>query len=100
MNKCPEQNGSNSFLLFKDTLSINYCQNYRMHARKSKTRTHVKLECSNKMVDPKGALIKGWFLVKVYKMHRKFGDHYVEYRDPIYLMDCQSNMEIGLCWYV
>lgn len=55
-NEQVEQNESNSFLLFKDTLSISYCQ----------TRTHVKLECSNKMVDPKGALNKGWFLVKVY----------------------------------
>jgi hypothetical protein len=24
----------------------------------------------------------------------------VEYRDPIDLKDCPSNMEIGLCWYL
>jgi hypothetical protein len=32
-------------------------------------------------------------------MHRKFGNRWVEYRDPIDLMDRSSNMEIGLCWY-
>ena len=32
-------------------------------------------------------------------MRRKFGDRCVEYRNPISLMDCSSNMEIGLCWY-
>ena len=32
-------------------------------------------------------------------MRRKFGNHWVEYRDPIDLMDCPSNMEIGLSWY-
>ena len=29
----------------------------------------------------------------------KVGDNWVEYRDPIDLMDCSSNMEIGLFWY-
>ena len=32
-------------------------------------------------------------------MRRKFGNRWVEYRDPIDLMDHPSNMEIGLCWY-
>ena len=32
-------------------------------------------------------------------MHRKIGNCWVEYNDPIDLMDCASNMEIGLCWY-
>ena len=32
-------------------------------------------------------------------MCREFGNHWVEYRDPIDLMDCSSNMEIGLPWY-
>ena len=32
-------------------------------------------------------------------MFRKFGNHWVEYRDPIDLMECSSTMEIGLCWY-
>ena len=32
-------------------------------------------------------------------MHRKFGNCWVEYRDPIDLMDHPSNMRIGLCWY-
>ena len=30
-------------------------------------------------------------------MHRKFGNRWVEYRDPIDLIDCSSNMEIDLC---
>ena len=32
-------------------------------------------------------------------MHRKIVNCWVEYNDPIDLMDCASNMEIGLCWY-
>ena len=32
-------------------------------------------------------------------MHRKLCNHWMEYRDPIDLMDCPSNMKIGLCWY-
>jgi hypothetical protein len=27
-------------------------------------------------------------------MRRKFGNHWVEYRDPIDLMECPSNMDI------
>ena len=49
--------------------------------------------------------MKDWFVGKIYKMHRKFGNHWVECRDSIDLMDCQSNMqhppnmEIGSFWY-
>ena len=32
-------------------------------------------------------------------MHKKIGNHRVEYKGPIDLMDRSSNMEIGLCWY-
>ena len=33
-------------------------------------------------------------------MHNFDGNLWVEYRDPINLMDLSSNMEIGLiCWY-
>ena len=35
-------------------------------------------------------------------MHRKFGNHWVEYMDPnflIGLLDRPSNIEIGLYWY-
>ena len=32
-------------------------------------------------------------------MHRKFGNCWSEYTDPIHLMNRSSNMEIGLCWY-
>ena len=32
-------------------------------------------------------------------MRRKFGNRWMKYRDPIDLMDCPSNVEIGLCWY-
>ena len=32
-------------------------------------------------------------------MCRKFGNQWVEYRDPIGLIDRPSNMEIGFCWY-
>jgi hypothetical protein len=32
-------------------------------------------------------------------MCTKVVDHWVEYTDPIDLMDRPSNMEIGLCWY-
>jgi hypothetical protein len=31
-------------------------------------------------------------------MHKKFGDCWVEYRDPIDSMDHPSNMEIGFRW--
>ena len=30
-------------------------------------------------------------------MHRKIGNHWVEYRDPIDLTDCPSKMKVGLC---
>ena len=45
------------------------------------------------------ALIKDWFVGRVYRMHREFGNCWVEYKDPIDLMDHPSNMRIGLCWY-
>ena len=32
-------------------------------------------------------------------MDRKFGVRWVEYRDPIDLMNNSSNVEIGLCLY-
>ena len=32
-------------------------------------------------------------------MRRKFGNHWMDYRDPIDLMDRSSNVKIGLCWY-
>ena len=32
-------------------------------------------------------------------MRKRFGNRWVEYIDPIGLMDRPSNMEIGLCWY-
>ena len=32
-------------------------------------------------------------------MHSIFGDYWLEYRDPIDLMDHPSNMKIGSCWY-
>ena len=32
-------------------------------------------------------------------MRRRFGNRWMEYRDPIDLMDRPSNVEIGLCWY-
>ena len=32
-------------------------------------------------------------------MHRKFDNCWVDCRDPIGLMDCPSNVQIGLCWY-
>ena len=32
-------------------------------------------------------------------MHRKFGNCWLEYRDPVESMDPPSNMKIGLCWY-
>ena len=42
--------------------------------------------------------INVWFVGWVYKMHRNFGNYWVEYRDPIDLMDCPSNKDIGLSW--
>ena len=45
------------------------------------------------------APIKVWVVGRVYKMHSKFANHWMEYRDPFDLMDRPSNMEIGLCWY-
>ena len=47
----------------------------------------------------RGMPIKVRFVGRVYKMRRKFGNRWVEYKDPIDLMDCSSNMEILLCWY-
>ena len=58
----------------------------------------MKLELSKIHGRPKTlAPNKIWFLQRVYRMHKKFGNCWVEYRDLINLMDYQSNMEIGLC---
>ena len=43
--------------------------------------------------------MKVWFVENVYSMHRQFGNCWVECRDPIDLLNCPSNMEIGLWWY-
>ena len=32
-------------------------------------------------------------------MRHKIGNRWIEYRQPIDLLDQPSNMEIGLCWY-
>ena len=32
-------------------------------------------------------------------MRKQIDNCWVEYRDSIDLMDCPSDMEIGLCWY-
>ena len=32
-------------------------------------------------------------------MHTNFDNHWVEYRDPIHLMNRPPNMEIGFWWY-
>ena len=45
------------------------------------------------------ASFKVWFVGMVYRMHRKFGNHWVEYMDPIDLMDHPSNTEICLRRY-
>ena len=41
------------------------------------------------------APLKVWFAGRVYKMHRKINNCWVEYMNPIDLMDHPSNMEIG-----
>jgi hypothetical protein len=40
-----------------------------------------------------------WFVERVYRMYNFFGNRWVEYKDQNDLMDCLSNMKIGLCWY-
>ena len=42
---------------------------------------------------------KIWFLGRVYKMRRKIINRWVEYKDPIDLLDRPNNVEVGLCWY-
>ena len=42
---------------------------------------------------------KIWFLGRVYKMRRKITNCWVEYRDPIGLLDRPNNVEVGLSWY-
>ena len=54
----------------------------------------MKLELSIKL-----APIEVWCVERGYTMHRKLGDCWVQYRDPIDMMDCPSNMEIGLRGY-
>ena len=39
------------------------------------------------------------FVWRIHKVRKKFGNHWVECRNPIDLMDCPSNVDIGLCWY-
>ena len=42
---------------------------------------------------------KTWYLGRFYRMRRKIGNSWIEYQQPIDLLDRPSNMEIGLCWY-
>ena len=47
----------------------------------------------------KALTTKTWYLGRVYKMRRKFANRWVEYREPIDLLERASHMEFGLCWY-
>ena len=42
---------------------------------------------------------KMWFLGRVYRMRWKIIDRWVEYKDPIDLLDRPNNVEVGLYWY-
>ena len=59
----------------------------------------MKLELSKKSGRPETkAPIQVWFVGRVYKMHDFFSNFWMEYRDPIDLMNHPSNMEICLRW--
>jgi hypothetical protein len=61
---------------------------------------HMKLELSKNVVDQeKLALIKVWYVRRIYRMHIKYGNRWMEYGDSIRLMDRPSTMEISLSWY-
>ena len=56
----------------------------------------VKTKCGR----PKKLVpIKVWFVGRVYRMCKKSGIRWAEYKDVIDFMNCSSNMEIGFCWY-
>jgi hypothetical protein len=61
----------------------------------------LKLELLKKnVVDQKKlVIVKICFAGRAYMMRGKFGNYWVEYRDPVDLMDHPPNMKIGLCWY-
>ena len=64
------------------------------------SRTHLKLELLKKLklkLNKDKIPIMVWCVGRAYKMLKKFDNRWVEYRDPIDLMDHPSNMEIGLC---
>ena len=62
--------------------------------------THLKLELSRNVVDQRNQLQLRFELLRgFYNMCKEFGNNWVEYMDPIHLMDHPSNMGIGLCWY-
>lgn len=62
--------------------------------------THLKLDLLKKVVDQKTlAPIKVCFAGRDYMMCENFGNYWVEYRDPVDLMDRPSNMDISLWWY-
>ena len=42
---------------------------------------------------------KMWFLGRVYRMRRKIINRWVEYRNPVDLLDRPNNVEVGLYWY-
>ena len=42
---------------------------------------------------------KIWFLGRVYRMRRKIINRWIEYIDPVDLLDRPNNVEVGLCWY-
>lgn len=64
--------------------------------------THLKLVFKKKCGRPrnktkkkkKKALIEVWFVGRVVEVHRKFGDHWVEYKDPIDLRTVHQTWEL------
>lgn len=41
---------------------------------------------------------KSWFVSKIFRMHTRYGNRWIEYRDPIDLIVHLSNMKVSLCW--
>ena len=59
---------------------------------KPSTKARIVKETRN---PKKLAPIRVWFVGRAYRLHKEIENLWVEYRDPIDLMDLPSNLEIG-----
>ena len=66
----------------------------------SEDKNTLEARILKSVVDQKQiVVVKVWFVGTAYTTREKYGNRWVEYRDPIDLMNHPSNMNNDLCWH-